>query len=93
MPAAGRKLSHTGTSSIPYQNPGAEAGNPTITVTPTTITVGANVWPATSVNVSYTYDYLFIDAVAGWFGGSFSDVVALQSQSTMRSEVSAGGGP
>ena len=45
-------------------------GNPTITVTPTTIAVGANTWPATSVNVSYEHDYLFLGAVASWFGGS-----------------------
>ena len=33
-------------------------GNPTVTVTPTTVGAGANTWSATTVNVSYEHDYL-----------------------------------
>lgn len=66
------------------------AGNPTVNVTPTTITAASGTWPATQVNVSYDHDYLFIDAIAGWFGGGFSSIT-LQAQATMRDEIAGGG--
>ena len=68
------------------------AGNPTVTVTTTTAVVGLNGQPATTVNVSYQHDYIFLGAVAGWFGGSFN-VVNFQTEATMRNELAAGGGP
>ena len=59
---------------------------PTVTVTATDITVGADTWPATTVNVTYTHDYLFIGGIATWFGGSFSDI-DLGAEATMRHEL------
>ncbi len=58
----------------------------TVTVTPTTIPYGTGTWPATSVNVSFVHNYMFIGAVAAWFGGSFTNVT-LQADSTMRHEI------
>jgi hypothetical protein len=37
------------------------AGNPAVTVSPTTITRGTSTWAATSVSVAYTHDYLFLN--------------------------------
>ena len=68
------------------------AGNPTVTVTTTAAAVGLNSWPATTVNVSYQHSYMFLGAVAGWFGGSFSSI-SLETEAMMRNEISAGGGP
>ena len=65
---------------------GLPTGPATVTVTATTIPYGAGTWPATSVNVSYLHDYMFIGSVAGWFGGSFTNVT-LQADSTMRHEM------
>lgn len=66
-------------------------GNPAITVTPTTITAASGSWPATQVDVFYNHDYMFIDALAGWFGGNFSSIT-LQARTTMRDEIAGGGG-
>jgi len=66
-------------------------GNPTVTVTPTTMTSGGNSWPATQVNVSYAHDYMLLDALAALVGGSFGSIT-LQAQMTMRDEVAGGGG-
>ena len=62
------------------------AGNPAVTVTPTTSPNGAGTWPATTVRVSYTHDYLFLDSVVGWFGGALAPST-LVAQATMRNEV------
>ena len=62
------------------------AGNPTVTVFASTIPNGAGTWPATTVSVSYNHDYLFIDSVIGWFGGSLTPST-LVANSTMRNEV------
>lgn len=62
-------------------------GNPVVTVTPTTIAQGAATWPATTVSLSYVHDYLFLDSVMGWFGGSFSSST-LTTQATIRNEIS-----
>ena len=43
-------------------------------------------WPATMVTVTYDHDYMFIGAVASWFGGSFTDV-DLRGQALMRHEL------
>ena len=64
------------------------AGNPAVTVTPTTIPNGAGAWPATTVRVSYNHDYLFIGGLIGWFGGALGPST-LEAQSTMRNEVDA----
>ena len=44
--------------------------NPVIVISPTTITVGASNWPATTVDVTYTHDYIFVGTVLGLVGGS-----------------------
>ena len=62
------------------------AGNPTVTVTPTTIPDGGGTWPATTVAIDYAHAYSFVGALAGWFGGSLSPVT-LQVESTMRNET------
>ena len=65
-------------------------GNPAIAVVATTIPSGAGTWPATQVDVTYNHQYMFIGAIAGWFGGAFSSVT-LGAQATMRNEL--GNGP
>lgn len=61
------------------------AGNPSVAVTATTVpNAGGTTWPATTVGVSYSDDYLFLDSL---LGGSFSSV-ALGAQATMRHEMS-----
>ena len=62
------------------------AGNPSITVTPTTIPNGAGTWPATTVSVSYDHTYLFIGGLMGYFGGALGPST-LVAQATMRNEV------
>ena len=58
---------------------------PTIAITPTTITAGTSTWPATTVNVSFSHQYLFLGPMTSWFGGSLS-AVTLTAASTMRNE-------
>ena len=65
---------------------GLPTGPATITVISTTIPNGTGTWPASQVNVSYAHDYMFIDGIASWFGGSFSSVT-LTGQATMRHEL------
>ena len=62
------------------------AGNPAITVTPTTIPNGGGTWAATTVSVSYDHDYLFIDGLVGWFGGALGPPI-LFAEATMRNEI------
>ena len=62
------------------------AGNPTVTVSPATVPWDTTTWPATTVSVAYTDDYLFLNGVVGWFGGSLG-ATTLQSQATMRNEL------
>jgi hypothetical protein len=62
------------------------AGNPTVTVSPATVPWDTTTWPATTVSVAYTDDYLFLNGVVGWFGGSL-EATTLQSQATMRNEL------
>ena len=64
---------------------GGLPATPTVTVTPATIPFGAGTWPASTVTVSYQHNYLFIDAVAGWFGGIGNPT--LNAHATMRHEV------
>ena len=60
-------------------------GNPSVTVTPTTVPhTGGTTWPATTVNVSYSHDYLFLGA---FLGGGFNSV-SMGAQATMRHELS-----
>ena len=66
-------------------------GNPTTTVSPTTLSVGADTWPATSVTVSYDSDYAVLGPIAAMVGGSFG-TATLQAQATMRID-SPGGVP
>ncbi len=70
-----------------YLQAGGLGGTPTITVTPTTIPQGISTWPATSVNVSYTHDYMFIGGIVSWFGGGGFGATTLQGQTTMRNEL------
>jgi len=61
--------------------------NPTISVTSTAIpTPGGPSLSAKQVRVVYTHNYLFLGAVAGWFGGAFSSV-PLTGVATMRNET------
>ena len=62
------------------------AGNPTVVVTPTTISAASGTWPASQVDVFYNYDYMFLTGISSWFGGAFSSVT-LQSQTTMRDMI------
>ena len=66
-------------------------GNPTATLSPTTLSVGADTWPAMSVTVSYTSPYVFLAPIATLVGGSFG-TASLQAQATMRSD-NPGGAP
>jgi Flp pilus assembly protein TadG len=68
------------------------AGNPLVTITDTTIPEGPGTHEATSVTLTYDYDYLFIGAIAGWFGGGFS-TATLTTQATMRNELASAAGP
>ena len=81
-----RVMSYVQTGGVP-----TTATNPVITVADTTITAGTNTFDATTVIVSYDHTYLFIGAVASWFGGSFGSVT-LATQATMRDELASGGG-
>ena len=65
---------------------GLPTGPATVTTTATTIPDGTGTWPATTVNVSYVHNYMFIGPIAQWFGGAFSNVT-LTGQSTMRTEL------
>ena len=62
-------------------------GNPAVTVAGTTIAQGAATWPATTVTLSYTHDYLFLDSVTAWFGGGLGSTT-VTTQATMRDEIS-----
>lgn len=64
-------------------------GNPAVTVTATTIPELGGTRPATTVNVAYNHDYIFIGAIATWFGGAGYGTVSLQHESTMRNELAA----
>ena len=68
-----------------YIQAGGLPGTPTVTVTPTTIPTVTGPWPVTTVDVSYTHDYIFIDGL-GWLGGAFGPVT-LGAQATMRNEL------
>ncbi len=69
-----------------YLVAGGLPGTPAVTVTGTTVPVGGGFWPATSVGVTYNYDYMFVGAVASWFGDAFSSVT-IKAQATMRNEL------
>lgn len=60
--------------------------NPVIVVSPTTITVGASNWPVTTVDVTYTHDYILVGNVLSLVGGSLGSA-ALQARQTMRDET------
>lgn len=63
------------------------AGNPVVNVdTTATIPNGTGTWAATTVTLTYTHDYLFVDSLVGWWGGSLAPTTLL-TQSTMRNEV------
>ncbi len=62
-------------------------GSPAVVVTATTLTSGANTWPANQVNVSYDHGYSFLRFV-NFFGASFS-TVTLSAQATMRLETNS----
>jgi Flp pilus assembly protein TadG len=68
-----------------YASAGGLPTTPTIAITPTTITAGTSTWPATTVNVSFSHQYLFLGPMTAWFGGSLS-AVTLTAASTMRNE-------
>lgn len=72
-----------------YLTAGGLPASPTVAVTNTTITAGSTTWPATTVNVSYPHQYLFLGGIAGWFGGSFT-AVQLNAAATMRNVFLAG---
>ena len=59
-------------------------GNPTVTAT--TIANNGSTWPATSIALSYDHDYLFVNGIVGWFGGTLG-TTTLQTQATMRNEI------
>ena len=82
-----RVMNYLSTGGVPITG-----GNPVVTVTPTTIPESGGVWPATTVNVTYSQDYLFLGAIGGWFGGSFG-AANLETEATMRNELGAGAGP
>jgi len=67
-------------------------GNPTVVVGAATVPAQVGTWPATTVDVTYTHDYMFIGGIASWFGGSFTDVT-LGSAATMRNELDTAPGP
>jgi Flp pilus assembly protein TadG len=69
-----------------YATAGGLPTAPTVSIAATTITAGSSTWPATTVNVSYSHQYLFLGGIASWFGGSFSSVT-LTAASTMRNEL------
>jgi hypothetical protein len=77
-----RVVSFISTADVP-----TTGGNPAVVVSAATVPHGAGTWPATTVSVSYSHDYLFLDSVGSWFGGSFSGV-SVQAVSTMRNELS-----
>ena len=62
------------------------AGNPAVSVTQTTIAQGAATWPATTVALSYDHEYIFVNGIVGWFGGSLG-TTTLQTSATMRNEI------
>ena len=62
------------------------AGNPVVAVTAGTIPNGAGTWAATTVTLTYTHNYIFVDSLVGWWGGSLAPTTIL-TQSTMRNEV------
>ena len=63
-------------------------GNPVVTVTPSTVPDGAGTWPASTVNVVYDHDYMFIGSIVGWFGGASFSNVDLEAVSIMRHVLS-----
>ena len=63
--------------------------NPVIVVSPTTITVGPSNWPTTTVDVTYTHDYIFVGNILSLVCGSLGSA-ALQVRATMRDETAGG---
>ena len=82
-----RVLNYIQASGLP-----TSAGNPTIVVTPTTLTSGPGTWPAQQVDVFYFHDYTFLGPMASWFGGNFTSVT-LNARATMRVESNVTGLP
>ena len=74
------------TSYLPAGGVPTGAGNPAVTVTPTTIPSNGGPWAATTVRVSYDHTHLFIDDLIGWFGGALGPET-LVTQAVMRNEV------
>jgi Flp pilus assembly protein TadG len=68
------------------------AGNPTVVVTPTTLTSGPGTWQAQQVDVAYVHDYSFFAPLASWFGGTFTSAT-LNARATMRIESNVTGLP
>ena len=68
------------------------AGNPTIVVTPTTLSSGPGTWQAQQVDVAYVHDYTFFGPFASWFGGNFT-TATLNARATMRVESNVTGLP
>ena len=68
------------------------AGNPTIVVTPTTLSSGPGTWQAQQVDVFYFHGYTFLGPMANWFGGNFTSAT-LNGRATMRIETNVTGLP
>lgn len=68
------------------------AGNPQVAVSDVTIptSLGGPSMTGKRVAVTYTHNYLFLGPVAGWFGGSFTDV-PVSAIAIMRDEVASPG--
>ena len=64
-------------------------GPRTITVVPETMTVGALTANGARVNVSYTYQCLFLGPVLGLINGTFANTLTFQSTALMRVQVPA----
>jgi Flp pilus assembly protein TadG len=60
----------------------------TVTVANTPVATGAGTFTARAVTVNYTYQFVVLGPIAGFFGGSFT-TMPLQAVSVMRTETQA----
>ena len=71
--------------------PGATPTHPAVTVTDTTIALGAGVTPvqAKQVQLAYTHNFMFVGPIIGLMGGSWTNTKVITTVATMRTELVA----
>lgn len=76
-----------------YATNGGIPGTVTATAVPVTLPgSGGGTWPGMQVTVTHVYNLQYITPIMTLFGGSSAAAITLTARSTMRSQVSGGGG-